>query len=165
MRRFWLTCLALPALASLCAADPPQGYRPLFNGKDLTGWHGMPHENQVAFLKLTPEEKAKKIEAWPDDAKKHWTVQDGALVNDGHGAYLTTDEEFTDYELLIDYKTVAKADSGIYLKATPQVQIWDSTDPSKFNLGADKGSGGLWNNSPGRPGKDPLVVADKPFGE
>jgi 3-keto-disaccharide hydrolase len=32
-------------------------------------------------------------------------------------------------------------------------------------LGADKGSGGLWNNSPGAPGKDPLVRADKPFGE
>ena len=35
----------------------------------------------------------------------------------------------------------------------------------KFNLRADKGSGGLWNNSPGAPGKDPLVLADKPFGE
>lgn len=165
MRRLFLCCLALPVLASICAADPPEGYRPLFNGKDLAGWHGMPHENQVAFAKLTPEEKAAKIQAWTEDAKKHWTVEEGALVNDGHGAYLTTDDEFTDYELLIDYKTVAKADSGIYLKATPQVQIWDSTDPSKFNLGADKGSGGLWNNSPGRPGKDPSVVADKPFGE
>ena len=35
----------------------------------------------------------------------------------------------------------------------------------KFKIGADKGSGGLWNNSPGAPGKDPLVLADKPFGE
>ncbi|HJT77134.1 MAG TPA: DUF1080 domain-containing protein, partial [Gemmataceae bacterium] len=35
----------------------------------------------------------------------------------------------------------------------------------KWNLGADKGSGGLWNNSKGAPGKDPLVLADKPFGE
>src|SRR5205823_3809665 len=47
----------------------------------------------------------------------------------------------------------------------PQVQIWDSTEKEKFNLGADKGSGGLWNNSKGAPGKDPLVLADKPFGE
>jgi hypothetical protein len=45
------------------------------------------------------------------------------------------------------------------------VQIWDYTEKEKFNIGADKGSGGLWNNSPGAPGKDPAVLADKPFGE
>jgi len=67
--------------------------------------------------------------------------------------------------LLVDYKTVAKADSGIYLRGCPQVQIWDYTEKEKFALGADKGSGGLWNNSPGAPGKDPLLLADKPFGE
>jgi hypothetical protein len=45
------------------------------------------------------------------------------------------------------------------------VQIWDSTEEGKFSIGANKGSGALWNNSPGAPGKDPLVLADKPFGE
>jgi hypothetical protein len=45
------------------------------------------------------------------------------------------------------------------------VQIWDYTEKEKASMGADKGSGGLWNNSPGAPGKDPLVLADKPFGE
>ena len=93
-------------------------------------------------------------------------VDNGELVNDGKGAYLTTDKDYGDIELLIDYKTVPKADSGIYLRATPQVQIWDSTkEGGKWELGADKGSGGLWNNSPGTPGKDPLVLADKPFGQ
>ena len=61
---------------------------------------------------------------------------------------------------------MAKADSGVYLKATPQIQIWDFTEAGgKWNIGADKGSGGLWNNSKDNPGKDPLVLADKPFGE
>src|SRR5690606_8422302 len=64
-----------------------------------------------------------------------------------------------------EYKTVPKADSGIYLRGVPQVQIWDFVDPEKFNLGSDKGSGGLWNNSAGAPGKDPSVLADKPFGQ
>ena len=82
------------------------------------------------------------------------------------GAFLTTDKDFGDIELLVEYKTVPLADSGIYLRATPQVQIWDYTQAGgKWNLGADKGSGGLWNNSPGSPGKDPLVLADKPFGQ
>jgi hypothetical protein len=58
-----------------------------------------------------------------------------------------------------------KGDSGIYLRGIPQVQIWDYTEEAKFKIGANKGSGGLWNNSPGAPGKDPLVLADKPFGE
>ena len=66
----------------------------------------------------------------------------------------------------MDYKTVAKADSGIYLRGIPQVQIWDYTkEGGKWKIGADKGSGGLWNNSKGKPGKDPLVLADNPIGE
>ena len=66
----------------------------------------------------------------------------------------------------LEYRTVAKADSGIYLRGTPQVQIWDTTEAGgKWKQGADKGSGALWNNSPGAAGKDPLKHADKPFGE
>ncbi|HMO34812.1 MAG TPA: DUF1080 domain-containing protein, partial [Gemmatales bacterium] len=144
-------------------------YVPLFNGKDLTGWYGWNIHakggSPAEVAKLSPEERAKKIAEWTADAEKHWSVQNGELVNDGHGAYLATEKNYRDYELLIDYKTVPLADSGIYLKATPQVQIWDSTEEKKFNIGADKGSGGLWNNSPGAKGKDPLVRADKPFGE
>ncbi len=146
--------------------EPPKGFTALFNGKDLTGWHGMPHFDPRELAKMSETDRAKQIETWTEDARKHWSVKEDALVNDGHGAYLTTDKEYGDIELLIDYKTVAKADSGVYLRGTPQVQIWDSTkEGGKWDIGADKGSGGLWNNSPGAPGKDPLVVADKPFGD
>ncbi len=165
---------ALAVVAALLAAGatradapkPPEGFTPLFNGRDLTGWHGMPHFDPYKLAALPAAERKAQIEKWTEDAQKHWSVDKGELVNDGHGAYLTTDKEFGDVELLLDYKTVAKADSGIYLKATPQVQIWDYTkEGGKWNSGADKGSGGLWNNSAGAPGKDPLVLADKPFGE
>jgi len=88
-----------------------------------------------------------------------------SLVNDGHGLYLTTKRNYADFELMADYKTVPKADSGIYLRGVLQVQIWDSTDEEKFGLGADKGSGGLWNNTATEPGKDPLHKMDKPFGQ
>jgi hypothetical protein len=165
---------SLPALLLLYVAapvkaddpKPPQGFTAIFNGKDLTGWHGMPHFNPYDLAAMPEETRRTKIKQWTEDAKKHWTVQNGELVNDGNGAYLTTDEDLGDIELLIEYKTVPKADSGIYLRYSPQVQIWDYTkEGGKWNLGADKGSGGLWNNSPGAPGKDPLVLADKPFGE
>jgi hypothetical protein len=126
----------------------------------------MPHFDPAELAKLSPEEQEKKLAEWTADAKKHWSVENGELVNDGEGAYLTTDKEYGDIELLIDYKTVPLADSGIYLRGTPQVQIWDYTEAGgKWNLGADKGSGGLWNNTPGKAGKDPLVLADKPLGE
>jgi len=158
--------ICLLALAGLASAETPEGFTPLFNGKDLTGWHGMPHFDPYKLAEMTEGARAAQIAEWTADAKKHWTVENGELVNDGNGAYLTTDRDFSDMELLIEYKTVAKADSGIYLRATPQVQIWDTTkEGGKWNIGADKGSGGLWNNSPGTAGKDPLVLADKPFGE
>jgi 3-keto-disaccharide hydrolase len=158
--------LAVGTSATAADLTAPKGFTPLFNGKDLAGWHGMPHFNPYDLAKMPEDKRRAQIEAWTADALKHWKADDGALVNDGNGAYLTTDTEFGDIELLIEYKTVAKADSGIYLRATPQVQIWDYTkEGGKWSLGADKGSGGLWNNAPGAPGKDPLVLADKPFGE
>lgn len=145
---------------------PPKGFRALFNGKDLTGWHGMGHFDPRKLWKMSKEARAEKRAKDLENVRQHWRVEDGELVNDGHGVYLTTDDDFEDIELWIDYKTVPKADSGIYLRATPQVQIWDYTkEGGKWKLGADKGSGGLWNNSSGSPGKDPLVLADKPFGQ
>lgn len=154
--------LLLPAVSH---AEPPEGFEAIFNGKDLTGWHGMPHFDPRKLASMSEEDRTAKILDWTTDAKQHWSVENGELVNDGHGAYLTTDKDYTDYELLIDYKTVPKADSGIYLKVNPQVQIWDYTDPGKFGIGSNLGSGGLWNNSKGAPGKDPSELADKPFGE
>jgi hypothetical protein len=169
LTRELLTFTAWVTMAGgLYAADlrPPRGFTALFNGKDLSGWHGMPHFDPYKLAAMAESERRVQIDQWTADAKKHWSVEGGELVNDGKGAYLTTDRDFGDIELLLEYKTVPKADSGIYLRATPQVQIWDYTkEGGKWNLGADKGSGGLWNNSPGAPGKDPLVLADKPFGQ
>lgn len=156
---------ATKLVASQSEMDIPTGFTPLFNGKDLAGWHGMDFD-PYKLAAMPTEEREKKLAAWTEDAKKHWSVENGELVNDGKGAYLTTDKELGDIEFVIDYKTVPGADSGIYLRSTPQVQIWDFTkEGGKWNLGADKGSGGLWNNSAGAPGKDPLVLADKPLGE
>jgi hypothetical protein len=150
-------------LMSSCKQRPE--LRPLFNGKDLTGWHGMGHVDLRVLRAMSDEERAKKRNADMEDLLQHWTVENGEIVNDGHGVYLTSDEDFGNFEFHLEYKTVPMADSGIFLRANPQVQIWDPTNETMFKLGGDKGSGGLWNNSPGAPGKDPLVLADRPFGE
>ncbi len=151
---------------SAAEPQPPKGFTALFNGKDLTGWHGCPQIDPSKLAAMPGNEAVVLGGRWMADALARWKVENGELVNDGKGVYLTTDQEFGDVELLIEYKTVPKADSGIYLRATPQVQIWDTTkEGGKWERGANKGSGGLFNNSPGAPGRDPLVLADKPFGE
>ncbi len=149
----------------LFGVTAPPDFTPLFNEQNLSGWWGATTEDPRKYLALSPEEFQKKHDASLEDIRQHWRVENGELINDGKGLYLTTDKMYGDFELLVDYRTVPRADSGIYLRGCPQVQIWDSTLQANFKLGADKGSGGLWNNSPGAPGKDPLVKADKPFGE
>ena len=158
------TLLAFPSAQT--PAAPPPGFTALFNGTDLTGWYGMGHTDPKELAALSPEGRAAKRTADEPEFRNHWRVENGELVNDGQGPYATTEKAYGDIELRLEYRTVAKADSGIYLRGTPQIQIWDTTDAGgKWKLGADKGSGALWNNSPGAPGKDPLVKADKPFGE
>ena len=159
-----LTALIVTAAVAR-SADAPPGFTALFNGRDLSGWWGAVTEDPRKWMALAPEDLKRKHDDSLGDIQQHWSVVKGELANDGEGMYLTTEGNYRDFELLVDYKTVPKADSGIYLKGCPQVQIWDHTDAAKFNVGADMGSGGLWNNAAGTPGKDPLVLADKPFGE
>jgi hypothetical protein len=147
------------------AGTPPECFTALFNEKNLSGWWGLKTEDPVKWKAFSADKLAEKKAASLKDIAQHWSVDGEELVNDGHGLYLSTQKNYGDFEFLVDYKTVPKADSGIYLRGIPQVQIWDSTEEAKFNIGANKGSGGLWNNSKGAPGKDPLVLADKPFGQ
>ncbi|MBI2426026.1 MAG: DUF1080 domain-containing protein [Candidatus Hydrogenedentes bacterium] len=165
MTRLAITSLAiaLALLAPVCTADTPAGFHPLFNGENLDGWHG---DNPHDTVKAAEGERDAAIAAQQEEFKAHWSVGNGELVNDGHGPYCTTDKDFGDIEFMIEYKTVPLADSGIYLRGTPQVQIWDTTEAGgKWNISADKGSGGLFNNSKDTRGQLPLVLADKPFGE
>ncbi len=162
----WLLAGLLGGAASALALNqPPPGFTALFNGQDLAGWRGGDTFDHRKYLAMPPDQRAAQDADWTADMRKHWRVENGELVNDGNGKYATTEKDYGDFELLVEYRTVPLADSGVYLRGCPQVQIWDYTEKDKFPLGADKGSGGLWNNSPGAPGKDPLVLADKPFGQ
>ncbi len=152
-------------MAAAQTVTPPRGFTALYNGRDLSGWRGGDTFDHRKYLAMPEADRAAQDAAWTADMQAHWRAEGSELVNDGAGKYATTIKEYGDFELLVDYKTVPRADSGIYLRGCPQVQIWDHTNPAEFKNGAEKGSGGLWNNSAGAPGKDPLVLADKPFGE
>ncbi len=159
-----LICILCVLLTQLLHGQP-SGFKSLFNGKDLNGWWGLGTENPESWINLPKEALIDKQKESQADIKKHWRVENKELVNDGKGLYLTTVQNYSNFELLIDYKTVPLADSGIYLRGYPQVQIWDTTkEGGKWKLGADKGSWGLWNNRHNQ-GWTPKVHADKPFGE
>lgn len=147
---------------SASAADntPPEGFTALFNGKDLTGWKGLVADPPKR-AKMSPSELAEAQKKADEDAKAHWKAVDGVIVFDGKGQNLCTAKDYADFELYVDWKIEAKGDSGIYVRGSPQIQIWDP------GLGGQNavGSGGLFNNQkPENPSK-PLVVADKPIGE
>jgi hypothetical protein len=177
-RTLLLSLLLAPGLLHSEAAKAPEGFTPLFNGTDLTGWYGWGTRDPSELWAMSEEDRAaykkKSIEGGVKDAKgkdagdhlkAHWSVDNGELVNDGKGLYATTDKDYGDFELWVEYKALPKGDSGVYLRGIPQVQIWDPAEPDPQGLGRALGSGGLWNNSKGSEGKDPLKKMDKPLGE
>jgi hypothetical protein len=147
------------------AAQPPAGFVALFNEKDLSGWRGGDTMDHRWLMGLPEEERAKTLQSWSADMKNHWKIENGELLNDGQGKYCTTEKDYGDFELLLEYNMAPAGDSGVYLRNVPQVQIWDPTNKEAWKHGAKAGSGGLWNNRAGSPGKDPLVLADNPAGE
>ncbi len=142
-------------------ADMPadEGFQPMFNGKDLTGWQGLV-ENPVARAKMKPAELSKKQIEANKRVPGNWSVKDGCIWFNGKGNNLCSIKEYGDFEMIVDWKISKRGDSGIYLRGSPQVQIWDTSPGGE---GEGIGSGGLYNNQ-NNPSK-PLTVADNPVGD
>lgn len=131
-----------------------EGLEPLFNRKDLYGWKGLVGD-PVKRAGMSQAELAAAQKKADEIMRQHWQVIDGVLVFDGRGESLCTAKDFCDFELFVDWKIEKGGDSGIYLRGSPQVQIWD---PAQW----PEGSGGLYNNEK-NPNK-PLKCADRPVG-
>lgn len=156
---------------------PPAGFSAMFNGTDLTGWKGLAHKNANERHALSGEALTEAQRIADDLMREHWSVVDGVLTYDGKGQSLCTAKDYGDFEFYIDWKIPPGADSGIYLRGTPQVQIWDPWDTrtsgtlpetseqwvKAYSNGRNLGSGGLWNNKRWR--NSPLTLADHPTGE
>ncbi len=114
----------------------PDGFARLFNGVDLNGWQGL--------VENPPKRKAMPLSEWAVKQikadrlmEKNWVVSKGILSYVGDGFdNLCTVRHYGNYELVLDWRIQEKGDSGVYLRGTPQVQIWDDS----------VGSGGLFNN-------------------
>lgn len=89
---------------------------PLFNGRDLSGWEPMGK----------PE-------------TSHWTVKDGLLVNEDHGANLKSTRTFEDFKLHFEVLCPDHANSGFYLRGRYEVQIESeplSANPPERRIGS-----------------------------
>ena len=114
-----------------------------------------PKKRQAA----TPEKRAAMQEVADRQMADHWHIRDGALFFDGFkGGYsLATAKDYKDFEMWVDWRTLSvQGDSGLYLRGSPQVQIWDAHN--QWGIG----SGGLYNNqkNPSRA----LKIADRNVG-
>jgi hypothetical protein len=107
---------------------------------------------------MKPAELAKKQVEADKKVPLNWSVKDGMIWFSGRGDNLCSIKEYDDIELFVDWKITKFGDSGIYLRGSPQVQIWDT---SRTSVGAQVGSGGLYNNQKNR--STPLKVADNPI--
>jgi len=134
------------------------GFESLFNGKNLNGWQGLV-ANPIVRSRMTKEELSKKQAVANAKLSESWSVKDGMICFTGTGDNLCTIKPYGDVELVVDFKISKNGDSGIYLRGSPQVQIWDI---ARVDVGAQVGSGGLYNNT---VNKNPLVVADNPIGD
>ena len=135
------------------------GFEPLFNGVNLDGWKGLV-ANPIKRAAMSPAELgAAGIKA--DEAmRKGWYVEDSILHFSGKGDNICTEKQYGDFEMFVDWKITKDGDAGIYLRGTPQVQIWDT---ARRDVGAQVGSGGLYNNQTHR--STPLALADNAIGE
>jgi len=131
-----------------------EGFEPLFNRKDFYGWKGLVAD-PVKRARMSEAELTAAQKKADEIMRQHWQVIDGVLVFDGRGESICTAEDYCDFELFVDWKIEKGGDSGIYLRGSPQVQIWD---PAQW----PEGSGGLYNNEK-NPSK-PLKCADRPVG-
>jgi tRNA threonylcarbamoyladenosine modification (KEOPS) complex Cgi121 subunit len=144
----------------LSSLPKDDGFVSLFNGKDLTGWKGLV-EDPIKRSKMKAKQLDEKQKKADENMRRDWRVENGLLVFDGKGYdNLCTVKDYADFEMYVDWKIAPEGDAGIYLRGTPQVQIWDT---SRVDVGAQVGSGGLYNNQ--KNASKPLVVADNAVNE
>ena len=129
-----IALIALLVAGNVIAAD---GFRPLFNGKDLSGW------------------KLRNPQGTPS-----WSVKDGILVNDvsggKHGTDLVSEHKFRDFALRYEYQIAKGANSGVYLRGRYEIQVLDDHARGKPSKG---GNGAIYNTAP------VAKFASKPAGE
>jgi hypothetical protein len=90
------------------AASPDDGFVTIFDGKTLKGWHVSAKSGHSAASQHRTGGK--------------WVVQDGAIVGSqdipGNGGLVITDEQYGDFEVVLEMNNDFGPDSGLFLRST-----------------------------------------------
>jgi hypothetical protein len=93
--------LAFAFLSPLLLAATPAGFAPLFNGKDLSGWHVSQTNHH--------------------GNSQGWSVKDGVLLatqdRPGNGGILLTDRRYRDFEVEVEINPDWGCDGGLFLRS------------------------------------------------
>jgi len=143
-------------LNALTAAERAAGWRLLFDGQTAAGWHPFGQAASVVPSKANG-----------------WDVTDGMLVALGRGAETTTDivtnEDYASFELLVDWKIAAQANSGIFFHVVEQGQKEAYATGPEYQLIDDDGWKGpleAWQKTGANYAMHPpLAKAARPVGE
>jgi hypothetical protein len=136
-----------------------RGFYTMYNGQDLRGWKGLV-ANPVK-RRLISADTLTLLQVKADEVMRAgWEAKGEELHFTGHGDNLCSVKDYQDFEMYVDWKIEKEGDAGIYLRGSPQVQIWDT---ALTRVGAQVGSGGLYNNQINP--RNPLKVADNPVEE
>lgn len=135
---FALLFIALSTSIALAAGDDERDFRPLFNGKDVTGWHLRNPSGHNSWSVL------------PGGILKN-TVEHGV-----HGTDLVSDQKFWNFTVRYEYMTPDNSNSGFYLRGRYEIQILGDHQSGKATT---TGNGSLYNF------KAPDKFITKPAGE
>lgn len=123
MKKSLLTFTLIATTVSIVCAADEDGFRPLFNGKDTTGWH-----------------------LRKPDGHNSWTVEKGVLkntVNKGeHGTDLVTDQKFQNFTVKYEFLVPDGSNSGFYLRGRHEIQILGDFASGKAT---PNGNGAIYN--------------------
>jgi hypothetical protein len=147
--------------------DPPflveDGWTPLLNGHDLSGWHARnakPVEWYTTRYALF-DRLLGPTRLGGDPAPTGEILNGKGFVSD-----LVTDQKFGDIELYLEFMVAKGSNSGVYLHSLYEVQIFDSYGSTEPMTSSD--AGGIyhqWIENHGVGGSAPSRNASRPPGE
>jgi hypothetical protein len=114
---------------------PEDGWKPLFNGNDLSGWKFRnPRARQVWVV-------CDNVQLDPADPARLLPLGKGGLPSsvllcgdDGRGSDIMTVESFDDYQLHLEFTVPRGSNSGVYNRGLFEIQVFDSFDKPKLGF-------------------------------
>ncbi len=135
------------------------GWTALFNGRDLTGWHGQDPNQKNEWFTTTAVFYDRLLN--PKSLTAHGGPGD-RMINGlrGRTTDLVTDQKFGDMELYLEFMLAKSSNSGIYVHSLYECQIFDSFGSEQPMTSSDGGAiYHRWINEQGVGGSAPRVNA------